>query len=185
MYAIIETGGLQFKVETGMKLNIPKIPGEVGEQIVIDRVLLTDDGKDSVVGTPFVKDATVGATILEHGRDKKIIVFKRKRRKGMEKKQGHRQDYTRVEIGEILVGSVKTPAAETADEKPVAEKADTKKSAPKKTEAKEADTKKSAPKKTEAKKTDTDKAVSKKTDAKKTVVKKTTKKADKEKTDTE
>ena len=185
MYAIIETGGLQFKVETGMKLNIPKIPGEVGEQIVIDRVLLTDDGKDSVVGTPFVKDATVGATILEHGRDKKIIVFKRKRRKGMEKKQGHRQDYTRVEIGEILVGSVKTPAAETADEKPVAEKADTKKSAPKKTEAKEADTKKSAAKKTEAKKTDTDKAVSKKTDAKKTVVKKTTKKADKEKTDTE
>ena len=104
MYAIIETGGFQFRVEPGMKLNVPRIPSEEGDSIVIDRVLLVGEGDDVAVGTPLVEKSTVEAEVLEYGRGKKITVYKRKRRKGYEKKQGHRQDYTRIEIKSINRG---------------------------------------------------------------------------------
>ena len=104
MYAIIETGGFQFKVEPGMKLNVPKIESGEGDSINIDRVLLFGDGDDVEVGTPIIAGASVEAEVLEHGRGKKIIVYKRKRRKGYERTQGHRQDYTRIEIKSISKG---------------------------------------------------------------------------------
>lgn len=104
MYAIIETGGLQFRVEPGMKLNVPKINSEEGSTVKLDRVLLIAEDSDVEVGTPVVDNASVEANILEHGRGGKIIVYKRKRRKGYEKTQGHRQDYTRIEITAINKG---------------------------------------------------------------------------------
>jgi len=88
LYAIIETGGFQFKVEPGMKLNVPRIESGEGDSINLDRVLLVGDGDDVEVGTPMIAGASVEAEVLEHGRGKKIIVFKRKRRKGYEKNTG-------------------------------------------------------------------------------------------------
>ncbi|MCD4846605.1 MAG: 50S ribosomal protein L21 [Candidatus Aegiribacteria sp.] len=104
MYAIIETGGLQFRVEPGMKLNVPKINSEEGSTVKLDKVLLLAEDSDIEIGTPVVKDASVEANVLEHGRGGKIIVYKRKRRKGYERTQGHRQDYTRIEIKTISKG---------------------------------------------------------------------------------
>ncbi len=104
MYAIIETGGLQFRVEPGMKLNVPKINSEEGSTVKLDKVLLFAEDSNIEIGTPVVKDASVEANVLEHGRDGKIIVYKRKRRKGYERTQGHRQDYTRIEIKTISKG---------------------------------------------------------------------------------
>ena len=104
MYAIIETGGLQFRVEPGMKLNVPKINSEEGSTVKLDRVLLLAEDSDVEIGTPVVKNASVEANILEHGRGGKIIVYKRKRRKGYERTRGHRQDYTRIEIKTINKG---------------------------------------------------------------------------------
>ena len=104
MYAIIETGGFQFRVEPGMKLNVPTIVSGEGDSINIDQVLLVGDGDDVVVGTPIIEGASVEAEVLENGRGKKIVVFKRKRRKGYERTQGHRQDYTRIEIKSISRG---------------------------------------------------------------------------------
>lgn len=104
MYAIIETGGFQFRVEPGMRLNVPKISSEEGASISLDRVMLLADGDDVAVGSPVVEGASVEATVLEHGRGGKITVYKRKRRKGYERTRGHRQDYTRIEIQSINRG---------------------------------------------------------------------------------
>ncbi|MBN2588143.1 MAG: 50S ribosomal protein L21 [Candidatus Fermentibacteraceae bacterium] len=104
MYAIIETGGFQFRVEPGMKLNIPRLTSEEGESITLGKVMLLADGEEVAVGSPLVEGASVEAQVLEHGRGGKITVFKRKRRKGYEKTRGHRQDYTRIEIKSINRG---------------------------------------------------------------------------------
>ena len=104
MYAIIETGGFQFRVEPGMKLNVPRIVSGEGDSINLDKVLLVGEGDDVEVGTPLIAGASVEAEVIEHGRGKKIIVYKRKRRKGYERTQGHRQDYTRIEIKSISKG---------------------------------------------------------------------------------
>ena len=181
MYAIIETGGLQFKVEAGMKLNVPKITGEVGDAVVIDKVYLTDDGENSIVGTPLVEGATVEAKILEHGRDKKIIVFKRKRRKGMEKKQGHRQDYTRLEIERIEVRTGKPKTEKVEAKKPKTEKVEAKKVEAKKVEAKKVEAEKVEAKKVEAKKVEAEKVEAKKVETEKAE----TKKVEAEKVETE
>jgi len=101
MYAVFETGGKQFRAEVGSTLRIPSIEAEPGEAVTFDRVLLTGDGDDVSVGTPEVQGASVEAEVVRHGRDKKIIVFKRKRRKGYRKKQGHRQKFTEVRIDGI------------------------------------------------------------------------------------
>jgi len=104
LYAIVETGGFQFRVEPGMKLNIPRITSEQGDSIKLEKVLLLADGSDVKIGTPEVSGAFVDAEVLEHGRGKKITVYKRKRRKGYERTRGHRQDYTRIEIKTINEG---------------------------------------------------------------------------------
>lgn len=101
MFAIIETGGKQYKVEKGTTLEIEKLPEEAGKTISFDQVLLTSDGKSTKVGAPYVKGAKVSGKVVEQTRGEKIIVFKKKSKKRYEKKQGHRQDLTIVEITEV------------------------------------------------------------------------------------
>ena len=103
MYAVFRTGGKQFRAEPGKKIRVPTMDVEAGGSVTFDDVLLASDGKDVQVGAPMVKGAKVKAEVVGHGRDKKIIVFKRKRRKGYRRKQGHRQGYTEIRVDEILV----------------------------------------------------------------------------------
>jgi large subunit ribosomal protein L21 len=161
MYAIVEISGKQFRVEKDMKLRVPKQESEPGKKIGFDRVLMIGDDKGkTTIGDPLVKNTQVAATVIEHGRDKKIIVFKKKRRKGYQKKQGHRQDYSVIEINTIGAPTVKkaTPAAKAAapaakETKPAATKekaaADAKKEA--KTSAPAAKAKKTTAASTKAK----------------------------------
>jgi large subunit ribosomal protein L21 len=101
MYAIIETGGKQYKVEQGSELYIEKLPQEQGETVTFDRVLLVKDENGVKIGTPVVEGAKVTAKIEKHGKAKKIIVFKYKAKKNYRRKQGHRQPYTKVVIESI------------------------------------------------------------------------------------
>ena len=103
MYAVFRTGGKQFRAEPGKKIRVPAMAVEPGDSITFDDVLLASDGKDVQVGAPVVEGATVKAEVVKNGRDRKIIVFKRKRRKGYRRKQGHRQGYTEIRVDEILV----------------------------------------------------------------------------------
>ena len=103
MYAVFRTGGKQFRAEPGKKIRIPTMEVEPGDSVTFDDVLLASDGKDVQVGAPMVDGAKVKAEVVRHGRDKKIIVFKRKRRKGYRRKQGHRQGFTEIRVDEILV----------------------------------------------------------------------------------
>ncbi|MFC4409904.1 50S ribosomal protein L21 [Chungangia koreensis] len=100
MYAIIETGGKQIKVEKGQEIYIEKLNGAADDVITFDKVLLVG-GDDVKVGVPFVEGATVKAKVLKQGRAKKIIVFKYKAKKNYRRKQGHRQPYTKLLIEEI------------------------------------------------------------------------------------
>ncbi len=101
MYAIIHTGGKQYKVKEGDILKIEKVPGAEGQAVHFKRVLFLRNDNDIQVGTPLVSGAQVDAEILKNGKDKKILVFKKKRRKGFAKKQGHRQEFTEVKILKI------------------------------------------------------------------------------------
>jgi large subunit ribosomal protein L21 len=103
MYAVFRTGGKQFRAEPGKKIRVPSLDVEPGESISFDDVLLTSDGKEVQVGAPILDGAKVTAEVVRHGRDKKIIVFKRKRRKGYRRKQGHRQGFTELRVDEITV----------------------------------------------------------------------------------
>ncbi len=103
MYAVFRTGGKQFRAEPGGTLRVPTLDAEAGDTITFDEVLLTSDGEDVSVGTPIVDGAAVRAEVVDHGRGKKVIVFKRKRRKGYRRKQGHRQGYTEIRVDEIVV----------------------------------------------------------------------------------
>ena len=100
MYAIIETGGKQYKVEQGDVVFVEKLGVEEGETVTFDKVLVVG-GDDVKVGTPYVDGASVEASVGKNGKDKKIIVYKYKSKKGYHKKQGHRQPYTKVEIKAI------------------------------------------------------------------------------------
>jgi large subunit ribosomal protein L21 len=101
MYAVIKTGGKQYKVSPGEKLKVEQIPADVGTEIVIDQVLAVGNGDQFKVGLPLVAGATVSATILSHGRGEKVRIFKMRRRKHYQKRQGHRQNYTELFIGGI------------------------------------------------------------------------------------
>ena len=101
MYAIIETGGKQYKVAEGDVIFVEKLEVEAGAAVTIDKVLVVADGADIKVGAPYVAGATVTAKALKEGRSKKIIVYKYKPKKGYHKKQGHRQAYTKVQIEKI------------------------------------------------------------------------------------
>ena len=99
-FAIIRTGGKQFRVEKGAKVRVPSINDEVGASVDLD-VLVTTDGSSTKVGAPFVDGAKVTATVVDHGREPKIIVFKKKRRKQYKRTKGHRQGYTTLKIDSI------------------------------------------------------------------------------------
>lgn len=103
MYAIIETGGKQYRVAPGDVLRVERLPGEVGEKIKIDKVLLVSAGEEFLVGRPWLAGAAVTAQILRQGKAKKILVFKKKRRKNYRRLRGHRQYYTALQIKEIQV----------------------------------------------------------------------------------
>jgi len=101
MYAVIETGGKQYRVQEGDTIFIEKLDGNQGDTVNFEKVLLLSDESDVKVGKPYVEGATVNASILEQGKAKKIIVFKFKAKKDYRKKQGHRQPYTKVKIEKI------------------------------------------------------------------------------------
>jgi large subunit ribosomal protein L21 len=101
MYAVVATGGKQYKIQEGETLRIEKIDGNVGEALTFDQVLLVADGDKLAVGQPMVAGASVSAHIVEQGKEKKILVFKYKRRKRYRRKQGHRQPFTAVRIDSI------------------------------------------------------------------------------------
>lgn len=101
MYAVIKTGGKQYKVAAGEKLKIEQIPADVGAEIVLDQVLAVGAGESIQFGAPLVSGATVTATVLSQGRHDKVKIFKMRRRKHYQKRQGHRQNYTEVLIGAI------------------------------------------------------------------------------------
>jgi large subunit ribosomal protein L21 len=101
MYAVVNTGGKQYKVQKGETLRIEKIPGEVGSQVTFDKVLMVADGENVRVGQPLLEKAAVMASIVEQDKAKKIIIFKYKRRKRYRRKQGHRQPYTAIRIDGI------------------------------------------------------------------------------------
>jgi len=103
MYAVIKTGGKQYKVAAGEKIKVEQIAADVGQEVVIDQVLAVGSGADLQVGTPWVAGATVQATVLSHGRHDKIRIFKMRRRKHYQKHGGHRQNYTELQIGSLNV----------------------------------------------------------------------------------
>ena len=108
MYAIINISGKQYKATSGARLKVPKQDGETGTSLTFDKVLLINDGKNTEVGEPILKGASVTGTIIEHGRNKKILVYKKKRRKGYQRKNGHRQWFTEIEFGTIKAGKNKS-----------------------------------------------------------------------------
>ncbi len=114
MYAIIETGGKQYKVQQGDIIQIERLSLEEGAQVVFDKVLMMGDGADVTCGSPFIDGATVSGKLLENGKAKKVIIFKYKAKKDYRKKQGHRQPYSLVEI--TAVGG-KSAAPKKAEEK--------------------------------------------------------------------
>ena len=98
MYAVIKTGGKQYRIQVGEKLKIEQLPAENGSELIIDQVLMIADGDKVSVGTPLVAGAKVNATVLGQGRHDKIRIFKMRRRKHYQKHQGHRQNYTEIQI---------------------------------------------------------------------------------------
>ena len=140
MYAIVEISGKQFKVEKKQKLFVNRLDVAEGKKISFDNVLMVNDGSKSSVGTPNVSGVQVDAKVLKHLKSDKVIVFKKKRRKGYKVRNGHRQAITEIEISDILTGVSKKSTAKKAD-------------APKKAEAKKTvATKKAEPKKASVKK---------------------------------
>ena len=98
MYAIIKTGGKQYRVEAGLKLKIEQIPADIGSELLINQVLMIADGDNVSMGQPMLSGASVKATVLGQGRHDKVRIFKMRRRKHYQKHQGHRQNYTEIQI---------------------------------------------------------------------------------------
>ncbi len=103
MFAVVKTGGKQYKVTKGEVIRVEKLDAEVGSEIDIPEVLMVINGDDVKVGNPTVDNAAVKAKVIEQSKDKKVIVFKKKRRKGYKKKRGHRQLFTTLEIQDITI----------------------------------------------------------------------------------
>jgi large subunit ribosomal protein L21 len=120
MYAVIKTGGKQYRVMQGETLRVEKLPGDVGSAVNFDQVLLVGAGEEVTLGAPLVAGALVAATIKSHGRADKVRIIKFRRRKHHQKQMGHRQYYTEVEIGEINTDTSKG----AGDKKPAKAKAD-------------------------------------------------------------
>ncbi len=118
MYAIINISGKQYKAVSGARIRVPKQDGETGTRLTFDKVLLINDGENTKIGKPILKGASVTGTILDHGRDKKILVYKKKRRKGYQRKNGHRQWFT-----EIQFNTIKASKTQSTQEKKISTKA--------------------------------------------------------------
>ena len=101
MYAVVKTGGKQYRVVPGQKFKVEQIPADIGSEIVLDQVLMLADGDSVTVGTPMVAGASVTAKVVSQGHGKKVTIFKMRRRKHYQKHQGHRQNYTELEIQSI------------------------------------------------------------------------------------
>ena len=145
MYALIEFAGKQFKVEEGSSIKVPYVDGKVGSKVTFDKIIYMDDGKNKTVGTPIVAGVKIDGEIVSHGRERKVVVFKFKRRKGYQKKNTHRQEYSILKVGKV--GKAKKESAKPVKSKPSPKKEAVakKKTAPKKTVAKKPVTKKAAP----------------------------------------
>ena len=162
MYAVLNSGGKQYKVQKGEVLKVEKISGDVGSSVTFDRVLMFSDGENVSIGQPVLDSVSVEGHIVEQGKARKIIVFKYKRRKRFRRKNGHRQQFTAVLIDSIKAKGTKAakaaePKAEAKAEVKESEtqKAAPKKAAPKKAVAKETAAKEAAPKKETAEKAET------------------------------
>jgi len=139
MYAIVEIAGQQFKVAKDQQIFVHRLEGKEGDKLTFDKVLLTDDKGKVTVGAPVISGAKVNATIVEHLKGDKVIVFKKKRRKGYRVKNGHRQYLTSIKIDSVGKAAAAKKAAPKKEEAPVKEatpKAAAKKAAPKKEAAK-------------------------------------------------
>ena len=101
MYAVIKTGGKQYRVVAGERIKVEKLVGEVGSSVTLDQILMLADGDKVTIGSPIVQGASITATVLSHGRGDKVMIFKFRRRKHYRKTQGHRQSYTEIQIGAI------------------------------------------------------------------------------------
>ncbi len=164
MFAIIKTGGKQYKIQAGDVLSVEKIPAEPGQRVLFNQVLLIADDNETLIGTPYLEKAAVRAEVLENFKDEKVIVFKKKRRKQFRRTRGHRQELTRLRV-DLIAPDVSTmseeelrgpepsaaPAAapeKAAEAKPVEEKPATgKKTTKKETKAKTEEAKPEKPKK--------------------------------------
>jgi len=148
MYAVVNSGGKQYKVQQGQVLRVEKIPGDVGNPVTFERVLMFSDGDNVSIGQPALEDIVVEGHIVEQGKAKKIIVFKYKKRKRYRRKKGHRQEFTAVMIDGIKPKTQKLSETKDGPEaeakKPEAEKA-----APNKAEAESESPKEEASKKVE------------------------------------
>ncbi len=102
MYAVIKTGGKQYKVAPGEKLKVEQLPADVGAEVVLDQVLMIGEGSSVRLGQPTVSGAAVRATVVSHGRGDKVTIFKMRRRKNYHRYQGHRQGYTELKIDSIV-----------------------------------------------------------------------------------
>ena len=151
MYALIEFAGKQFKVEEGSSIKVPYVDKKVGSKVAFDKIIYMDDGKNKTVGTPIVAGVKIDGEIVSHGRERKVVVFKFKRRKGYQKKNTHRQEYSILKVGKVGKAKkvAKKESAKPVESKPAAKKEAVakKKTAPKKTVAKKPVTKKAAPEK--------------------------------------
>jgi len=103
VYAIIQTGGKQYRIAPGDVLRVERLPGERGDEVILDQVLLVTDGETVQVGQPLVPNATVRTQIVRQGKGKKVLVYKKKRRKNYRRKQGHRQMFTALQVNEIIL----------------------------------------------------------------------------------
>jgi len=152
MFAVVKTGGKQYRVAKDDVIRVEKLAAEPGDKVALNDVLLIDDDGSKTVGTPVIEGAAVEAEVVEQARDKKVIVFKKKRRQNYRRKKGHRQHLTVLKITDILAkGASKPKKAPAAAEKP-AEDGEAKKAAAKKATAKKASAKKAAAKKADAEK---------------------------------
>ncbi len=155
MFAVIKTGGKQYSVAADDRLKVEKLTGEPGDVITIAEVLMVGDGDKTTIGTPYVDGAVVAVEIVEQGRARKVIAFKKRRRKNSQRTIGHRQQFTDIRISEILTGGAR-PSKKAAGKKAEKPKAEVKPKTEKKPEtAKVAKTEAKAEKKAPAKKTDT------------------------------
>ncbi len=168
MFAVIKTGGKQYKVAKDDVIVVEKLDGETGEVVAFESVLMVGEGAETKAGAPFVEGVCVAGEVVEQTRGDKVLVFKKKRRHNYRRTKGHRQDLTVVKITDILTDG-KKPAAKPkkAEDGETEAKAEPKKAAAKKPAAKKTATKKAPAKKAAAKKTATKKAPAKKAAAKK------------------